>query len=286
MLGRAISVADVALPTRDLHASIVTRARHSALGRDGPPAAAWQAQPRLSAAIFLSIDDEVRAGHALPVFANMMPQAFLPKGSIAGDELCVSHNPATVRPLRIKIMDMCFFAGGWNFVFHPAVQAFIMPSQRGFMKVRSIVRNLLDLDAGVRRYGIFSEEFHLPIIELLDIKAAFPSIAHSWLRRVLHRMHFLDVFLRSFEAFLFCVLALALADIGRALNTAFAVRGGVIQGCPMSATLSLFAFEPFLYALHTMLDCAGHGLSRAAPAPATSPASFVESALFELYSAF
>lgn len=54
-----------------------------------------------------------------------------------------------------------------------------------------------------------------------------------------------------------------MVDVGGTTRTAFAVRGGVIQGCPMSATLFSFAFEPFLYALYTLVDTVGAGLSRA-----------------------
>lgn len=109
--------------------------------------------------------------------------------------------------------------------------------------------------------GFPDADAHLALLLLLDIRAAFPSVAHAWLRRVLSWMQLPPVFIRVFEALLTYVFALV--DVGGSMRTAFAVGGGVVQGCPMSATLFLFTFEPFLYALYHLIDAAGVGLSRA-----------------------
>lgn len=167
---------------------------------------------------------------------------------------------ATVRPLGIKNMDMRFFAAGWNFVLHDVIGAFISPNQCGFVPHRSIVQNIIDFDVAARQLGFNSPGTHLPSLLLLDTCAAFPSIAHLWLWRVLKWMCFPTVFIRIFESLLFCVLAMV--DVGGSLRAAFAVRG-VIQGCPMSATLFLFAFEPFLLALDNLLDATGDSINRA-----------------------
>lgn len=61
---------------------------------------------------------------------------------------------------------------------------------------------------------------------MLYILAAFPSVAHAWLRRVFLWMGFPTVCLWVFEALL--ALVFAMVDMGGPLRTAFAVRGGVI----------------------------------------------------------
>lgn len=197
-------------PTLALYESVIFRARHSAPGPDGLLAAAWQALPLVSASVVLAIDDEVRAGQTLS---------------------------ASVRPLGIKHMDMRLFAAGWNYMLQGAVSRFVSTIQGGSAKHKSIVQNLIDLDAASRRMGFPGAQVHLPTLLLLDIRAAFPS---------------------ALLAFVF-----AMVDVGGSLRTAVAARGGVIQGCPMSATLFRFAFEPFLYALYHMVEGVGEGLGRA-----------------------
>lgn len=49
-------------PTASLYASVIARARHSAPGPDGLPAAAWQAVLEVSASVIQCIGDEVRSG--------------------------------------------------------------------------------------------------------------------------------------------------------------------------------------------------------------------------------
>lgn len=87
--GRRTDVADVTPPTVQLYLQAMAGARHSAPGPDGLLAAAWQASPRLSAAVISFFYDEVRFGHSLPVWANEMLQVFSPRGSVDGDSVSV-----------------------------------------------------------------------------------------------------------------------------------------------------------------------------------------------------
>lgn len=89
------------------------------------------------------------------------------------------------RAAGIKNMGMRFFAAGWNYVLQGAANRFITPNQRGFVKHHSIVQNIIDFEAASRRTGFPASDVQLPLLPLLDIRAAFPSMAHAWLRRVL-----------------------------------------------------------------------------------------------------
>lgn len=110
--GRCIDVSGFAAPTVELYTEVILRARHSAPGPDGIPAATWQANPEISAQIALCFDDEVRAGHTLPLWANITLQVFLPTGSTDGDDVSVSRTALAVRPRGIKNVGMRFFAAG------------------------------------------------------------------------------------------------------------------------------------------------------------------------------
>lgn len=108
---------------------------------------------------------------------------------------------------------MRFSAAGWNYVLQDAVGPFISPKQRGFVKRRSIVQNLMNLDAGARCSGFNPPTSCLPMLLLLDMRAAFPSVGHGWLRRVLRWMQSPTVFLRVFGSLLALVSAMMIWEV-------------------------------------------------------------------------
>lgn len=88
------------------------------------------------------------------------------------------------------------------------------------------MQSVIYLDAGSRCWGHGLPGSRLSSLMLLDIRAAFPSVAHAWLRRVLRWMQFPSVFLRIFGALRMYVFAQV--NIGGSLRRGFVVRGGVI----------------------------------------------------------
>lgn len=94
---------------------VIARARRSAPGPNGPPAAGCPAPVR-HRHLALRFDDAVRCGLSLPAWANEMLLVFLPKGSVDGDSVSFVRTATTVRALGIKSMVMRFFAAGWNMV--------------------------------------------------------------------------------------------------------------------------------------------------------------------------
>eukprot|EP00959_Pyramimonas_sp_CCMP1952_P324269 6787016-Pyramimonas_sp.AAC.1 len=62
------------------------------------------------------------------------------------------------------------------------LKGFIRVRQQGFLKHRSILRNLLEVDTAMLLTGLEGDE---GAAVFLDFEAAFPSIAHDYTNRVL-----------------------------------------------------------------------------------------------------
>ena len=81
-------------------------------------------------------------------------------------------------------------------------------------------------------------------IVLFDFAAAFPSIAHCWIFRVLLTMKFpsfvIDIIRRLYDE---CHIELL---YGAEAHAPFCALVGIKQGCPLSRTLFALALDPFI----------------------------------------
>ena len=94
-----------------------------------------------------------------------------------------------------------------------------------------------------------------------DFAAAFPSVAHAWLFAVLTASG-------APEWFINYVSALYAGNVTCHMNShgktfLFSILAGVLQGCPMSATLFIFAINPFLLHFEEILEKDKLGIVRA-----------------------
>ncbi len=100
-----------------------------------------------------------------------------------------------------------------------------------------------------------------PAAGVLGLAAAFPSLAHSWLKQVIRRMMLPTGFLNFIDGI--CHLNIAFTSVGGSLVALFSVLRGVLQGFPLSGYLFAWAIDPTLAELQSRLDARGLAVTRA-----------------------
>ena len=143
----------------------------------------------------------------------------------------------------------------------PATLAVTPKNQRGFCPGRQFGINIVVLDTFLRVFNQCSDfvrspsEFtpgECPALALYDICNAFPTIAHFWLFAVLQCIS-LNNRVYNLISNLYTNSAAYSCGIGTG-NLLFLVLSGVRTGCPLSATLFLLAFNPFLTLINIVSD--------------------------------
>jgi hypothetical protein len=175
--------------------------------------------------------------------------AFIPKKDDEGP-LSVDNT----RPLGLKNCDMKLIGGVINNLLAHVASCNIIAWQRGFVKGRNFLQNVIEIDTFSRQIdlercfpGAISTPADIPILASFDIKAAFPSLLHEYLQQVLRHLRFplgiVNGILAQYES----VFAYGFFD-GK-LTPLFNVSRGIQQGCPMSASLFVIATHPLLLEL-------------------------------------
>ncbi len=116
----------------------------------------------------------------------------------------------------------------------------VSPGQTGFLPRRSILSNVLDLEEAALTAD---SKDHDPAILLLDSEAAFPSIAHQYLKAALVKVGIPKQAL-SFVNLLYHGNH-ELMKLGRHWQS-LRDHGGVRQGCPYSSLLFVTAMDGLL----------------------------------------
>jgi hypothetical protein len=129
----------------------------SATGPDGLPSSAWKAAGLEGAeSLYLLFRWMAEGGNPPPSF-NAGLFVFPPKGSSPDDATAVHREVKDTRPITLKNTDNKILAGVQNFALAPVVAEGACSTQRGFIKGRNFMQNLVDLDTEGR---ILSNEFH------------------------------------------------------------------------------------------------------------------------------
>ncbi len=109
-----------------------------------------------------------------------IPKAAAPQAAAAVPQLPLATRPVTLLNITYKVA-----AAFANTYLAEALPFFIDKLQRGFLKGRLGIEHVLDLEAAA--FALASRGGCCPAIVLLDIEAAFPSLAHRFLVRALRR---------------------------------------------------------------------------------------------------
>jgi hypothetical protein len=168
---------------------------------------------------------------------------FLPKS----DSQAVG--PHELRPLALCDSDYKIIMGCINYRLAHHIPDYVDDRQRGFIRGRLGLDNLLLLEAAAMlasRSGAAA-----PALCFLDIAAAFPSLLHDFLKAVLDKFlghHPLNHMISTMYTGNTCDIV-----IRGSVLPGFRVLCGVRQGCPLSGSLFALAFHPIIVSLSDSL---------------------------------
>jgi exonuclease III len=232
---------DWRLPREDFIA-IAERCSDSAPGPDGIPYSAWvRADPRFIDCVHKAYD-ELLDGADLPEDFNNANMVFLPKGELDGDAFGIARLPESTRPLSLSNAVAKIMASALNASLSQMAARTVTSRQRGFVKGRNLLDNILETEAAAIHFAKFYPD--TSGIVLLDLLAAFPSLAHSWIFLVLKKMG-VPRFFRRALAKLYKKVHITIL-FGGIFAPGFVAAGGIKQGCPASGSLFALALDPFL----------------------------------------
>ena len=202
-------------------------------GKDTIPASAWATQA--GAKTLVNVFGLTTLGYGPDIAFNDSITVFTPKGSQPGDLVSMQRSPADTRPLGLKNTDNKGITSAVNFSIMHVVSVMVTLIQRGFIKGRNFLHNIIELDALARRvsYGEFWASH--PIFVFFDFLAAFPSIFHSAIHVVFKAAGAPVGFLNFLEVlYSWCMSYLTSQGV---VSFFMRITSGILQGCPLSGTI-------------------------------------------------
>ena len=101
---------------------------------------------------------------------------FLPKKPIDEVDGISIYDPASTRPLNVTNTDNRLIASATRLAIEPILAEYITRDQNGFLRGRSMLGNLVDIDEGMARAALQEQA---AIALFFDFAAAFPSVEHA-----------------------------------------------------------------------------------------------------------
>ena len=226
---------------------------NSAPGPDGLTFAAWRRLGPLAVDVLWSALHEVTATSNPEGFDDFIAtfncslMVFLPKGEGTVVHGITGHNPSDTRPLNIACCDNRVLANAVRLCVEEPLTAAVSEDQHGFIPRRSMLANVVDIDEAMMRTAL---QQHRGAAWFFDFKAAFPSVAHRFLQRMLRAaglpewlLRFVDVLYQENR----CSLV-----VGAAVHAGFTSQAGIRQGCPLSPILFAVALDVLLRRLRRL----------------------------------
>jgi hypothetical protein len=228
------SVADEWAVGAEHVAKAISHSNDSSPGPDGIPYQAWRLTRELATPILadvlstMAFADTSGQQRDAPLF-NSSTLCCLPKSSEAETpDGLPAYQAAATRPLNVGNTDNRILAGACRYAWDRAVARRVHPHQRGFLRNRSMVQNVLDVDEGLRTFACWDTS----VAVFWDFRAAFPSISRRFMRRMLrcaglpiHAQRIIDAFYLN----TCCEIS-----IGGGRFPGFPMEAGIRQGCPLS----------------------------------------------------
>ena len=201
----------------------------------------WLANLHFSTLTFIGLISHLCDGGDLPVGFNFSSMIFPPK-KVEVEESLITRSAST-RPISLKNADNKILASAINAPIAARVGEVAHASQTGFIRGRNFLSNVVLADSYSRAASL--ERLPVPACTVAyDIKVAFPSLSHSFLFAVLRS----SGAPAGYQQILLCLYTDCQVFIfGSSFSgPVFTVHSGVLQGCPMSATLFVIAIQPHL----------------------------------------
>jgi len=159
----------------------------SSPGPDGIPFKAWKVLRNMCAPIFHRVLCKLfsTSPEELRSKAPHFNEAFLcclgkrPMANAIGGQV---FTPSSTRPLSVVNADNRILASTLRLKVAPLLESWVSTAQRGFIKGRHLLNNVVDIDWQAMRVSLRSQR---GAIMLFDFGAAFPSLSHEYLWRTL-----------------------------------------------------------------------------------------------------
>ena len=115
-------------------------------------------------------------------------------------------------------------------------------------------KNIIEMDWASKKYSLEEDD---PIMLMIDIKAAFPSVSHEFMFNILQWVGIPRKWIRAIKVFYKNNLQM----LNNRKDLSFTAGVGIRQGCPLSPLIFAVIADPFLRLLSSKLD--RNGLIRA-----------------------
>ena len=142
------------------------------------------------------------------------------------------YSPSDTRPLSIVNTDNRLIASALRLAWEPIFNKWVSKVQRVFLKGRSMLANVIDIDEASMTVSL--KEKYGGLV-LFDFKAAFPSLSHDYLFSCLEHLGVPAFALNAIKLLysqVRCVIKVKGTDHGEV-----DMKTGVRQGCPLSPLL-------------------------------------------------
>ena len=158
------------------------------------------------------------------------------------------YEPGETRPISVTNFDNRIMANALRSRLEPIFDAWVSDDQRGFIRQRSMLLNVLEVDTAMQETSL---EVERGACFLFDFKAAFPSVSQDFLLDLFGSIGMPPGILRLIQN-MYLDNAVTLV-IGGGRFPGFRVTSGVKQGCPFSPLAFVIAADLLLRRLHRLL---------------------------------
>ena len=231
-------------------AAAIKYSNNSAPGPDGIPYLAWRRASELALPVLLEAVEHLhddRTKHSLPYLFNEAFLACLPKKPSGTDECHGTfYDAKSTRPLSIVNTDNRLMAASLRCVFEPIAMEFVSAMQRGFVRNRSILMNVLDIDFESMKVSL---KHSRGALVLFDFEAAFPSLSHEYLFETLSHIGVPTDTLAALKCF-YINNVHTLRVKGQSFPSVVS-KSGIRQGCPLSPLLFVIVVDVLLRRLQS-----------------------------------
>ncbi len=229
---------------------------NSSPGPDGIPFEVWRQLGDLSVDIFWEItrqmeaedfEEDLREAYKdeddLGIHSFNLNLLVCPPKAPTGEDATMGtyYHPRNTRPISIVNADNRIIASSFRWRWEEHFDRFVSGRQQGFIRGRSILKNVAEMDLGMVKAALGGEN---AAAIFLDFEAAFPSISQEFILASLRHMGLPESAVRSYAALYFqnrCNLRMQ-GD----LFDGFDMTSGVRQGCPLSPLIYVAVVEFFL----------------------------------------
>ena len=154
---------------------------------------------------------------------------------------------SATRPLSVVNTDNRILANALRLTITPKAETWVSPQQRGFISGRYLLANVVDIDFEAMRVSLSHSR---GVLVLFDFRAAFPSLAHDYLWKVLEKLGMPPPLIRALRCF-YVNNVHTMKLKGRRFPS-ITSQSGIRQGCPLSPLLFAIVVDLFLRRLDTL----------------------------------